>query len=41
MSDASMMLAAIGDYFEWWQAPLLLVLIGIIIFWIRYRKSQM
>lgn len=24
-----------------WQIPLLIVLIGLIIFWVRYRKRQM
>lgn len=27
--------------FYWWQIPVLILLIAIIIFWVRYRKSQM
>jgi len=36
-----MMLAALGDYFYWWQLPLVIVLIGLIVFMYWYRKRQM
>lgn len=36
------MLAGAGDYFNWKiQLPLLVVLIGVIVFWLWYRKKQM
>ena len=35
------MLAALSDWFKWWQGVLLLVLIGLIIFWVMYRRKQM
>ena len=35
------MLAGAGDYFVWWQLILLAVLIGLIVFWLWYRKKQM
>lgn len=34
------MLADIGDYFVWWQIPLVLVLIGLIVFLVWWRKRQ-
>jgi cytochrome c-type biogenesis protein CcmH/NrfF len=34
-------LAAISDYFVWWQIPLALLLIVVIIFYVIYRKKQM
>ena len=40
MVDMSM-LAAIGEYFTWWQLPLLVVLVAVIAFWLWYRKRQM
>ena len=30
-----------GDIFQWWQFIPLVILIGLIIFWIQYRKKQM
>ena len=34
-------LGGIGDYFEWWQIIPLIVLIALLIFWKKYRDSQM
>ncbi len=34
-------LAAIGDYFYWWQIPLVIVLVLLIIFWKIYRNKQL
>lgn len=25
----------------WWQLPVILLLVGLIIFWVQYRKRQM
>ena len=36
-----MPIAAVGDYFKLWQLPLVLLLIGLIIFWKIYRSKQM
>ena len=33
-------LAAFSDYFVWWQAPLALVLVGLIVFLVIYRRRQ-
>jgi hypothetical protein len=30
-----------GGMFSWWQGVLLLVLIGLIVFYFQYRKKQM
>jgi len=30
-----------GQYFTWWQLPLLLVVILLIVFWVMYRRRQM
>ena len=35
-----LMLAAFGDYFVWWQLPIFILLIVVIIGWIMYRKKQ-
>jgi len=36
------MLTLLADgFFHWWQIPLLLALIGLIIFWRVYRSKQM
>ena len=35
------MLAGIGDLFEVWQLIPLVLLIGVIVFWMWYRKRQM
>ncbi len=35
------MLGGIGDYFHWWQIFPLIALIGVLIFWKKYRDSQM
>ena len=35
------LLAGIGDYFVWWQAIPLLLLIGVIIFYVTYKRRQM
>ena len=34
-------LAAVGDYFVWWQIPLLIGLVALIIFWMMYRRRQL
>lgn len=34
------MLAAIGDYFTWWQGILLVALIVLLVFYWQYRKRQ-
>ena len=36
-----MPVAALSDYFKLWQLPLVLLLIGLIIFWKIYRSKQM
>ena len=35
------MLGGIGDYLQWWQIVPLVALIGVLIFWKKYRDSQM
>ncbi len=30
-----------GTWVHWWQIPLLLILIGLIIFLVKYRRGQM
>jgi type II secretory pathway component PulF len=35
------MLALFGGLVEWWQILLLLVLIGLIVFYVMYRRKQM
>jgi len=35
------MLAGLGDYFEWWQGIMLILLIVVIVFWVWYRRKQM
>jgi len=35
------MLAALGDYFYWWQAPLIIVLVALLVFWKIYRSKKM
>ena len=30
-----------GDMFVWWQIPLVLLLVGLIVFWVIYRRRQM
>jgi type II secretory pathway component PulF len=35
------MLAALTDWFTWWQGVLLIVLIALIIFYVSYRRRQM
>jgi len=34
-------LAAFSDYFVWWQIPLVVLLIALIVFWRIYRSKQM
>jgi hypothetical protein len=34
-------LAAIGDYFVWWQAPLVILLVVLLVFWKIYKNKQM
>jgi len=29
------------SYIYWWQIPVLLLMIALIIFWVQYRKRQM
>ncbi len=41
MATELMTIAAIGDYFVWYQIPLLILLIVIIALWLWYRKKQM
>jgi len=41
MSSPLMLAEGIGDYVSWWQIVLLVVLIGLIVFWVMYRKKQM
>jgi len=36
-----MVLAGWTEAFFWWQIPLVLLLIGLIVFWIMYRRRQM
>ena len=37
----SMPIAAMGDYFFWWQIPLVIVLVALLIGWKIYRNKQM
>ena len=39
--DIPVSLADSTSIFVWWQIPLVLILAGIIIFWIKYRRRQM
>jgi|GEM_PF-2580773 len=32
--------AEISDYLAWWQVPLVLVLVGLIVFLVWYRRRQ-
>jgi 4-hydroxybenzoate polyprenyltransferase len=34
-------LAALSEYFSWWQGVLLIILIVLIVFYWQYRKKQM
>jgi hypothetical protein len=34
-------LAALGEYFTWWQGVLLIALIVLIVFYWQYKKKQM
>ncbi len=34
-------LAALSDYFTWYQIPLLLLLVVVIVFYVIYRRKQM
>jgi len=40
-SPLAFALAAISDYFVWWQLPLLLVLVGLIGFLVWHKRRQM
>ena len=40
MATASL-LADVGDYFVWWQIPLVLVMILLVVFLVIYRRRQM
>lgn len=35
------MLAAMGDYFVWWQVPMVGALVVLLIFWKIYKNKQM
>ena len=37
----STILAALSDYVYWWQIPLFLLVIVLIVFWVIYRRRQM
>jgi hypothetical protein len=41
MMTASSQLGLLGGYVEWWQIGCLVILIGLIVFLIQYRKRQM
>lgn len=30
-----------GELFSWWQLPLVLLVIALIVFWVMYRRRQM
>jgi len=34
-------LGAILGIFEWWQFPLIILVILLIVFWVMYRRRQM
>lgn len=34
-------MAALGEYFTWWQGVLAIVLIVLIVFYWQYKKKQM
>ena len=35
------LVAALPGWMVWWQIPLLLVLIALVVFWVMYRRRQM
>lgn len=35
------LLVAISDYFVWWQIPLVLVMVLLVVFLMIYRRRQM
>lgn len=41
MVDMNMLAWGVGDVFELWQIIPLVLLIGVIVFWMWYRKQQM
>ncbi len=41
MELPTMLAAGFGDYVTWWQIPLVIVLVLLIIFWVWYRRRQM
>jgi len=41
MSNPSAVLALLGGYVRWWQILAFVVLIGLLIFWKKYRDKQM
>ena len=41
MAEAIIPLAAISEYFVWWQALLLLAVIALVVFLVMYRRKQM
>ena len=41
MASQTTLLALFGGYVSLWQILALVVLIGLIIFWVQYRKKQM
>ena len=40
MSNPSAVQASFGDYFKWWQFLAFGLLIGLLIFWKKYRDKQ-
>ena len=41
MSNPSAVLALFDGYVEWWQILAFVLLIGLLIFWKKYRDKQM
>lgn len=41
MTCQNALLALFGGYVSWWQILALIVLIGLVIFLVQYRKKQM
>jgi hypothetical protein len=41
MSMPMTLVAAIGDYFVWWQLPLVILLIALLVFYKIYKNRQM
>ncbi len=41
MADATILAWRISEFFTWWQLPLLVAVVVLIVFWVMYRRRQM